>query len=180
MSVPTISEWLNILEITAQIILVPPFYENFGKRLIKSPKLYFLDSGLACHLLGVESEKTLNRSPFLGPIFEGFVASEILKVQAGAGRRRELYYFRDQQGLEVDFLVPAGHRQLLLVEAKASRTVMPEMAAPLQRLARGIVGYDARGFLVHRPSPQRPPTSALRPGIKALTVDGLLAALSRS
>jgi predicted AAA+ superfamily ATPase len=70
-SVPTISEWLSILEITGQIILVPPFFENFGKRIIKSPKLYFVDSGLACHLLGIDSIPMLRRSPFLGPIFKG-------------------------------------------------------------------------------------------------------------
>ncbi len=64
----------------------------------------------------------LNHSPFLGPLFEGFVASEILKKQVGSGQERQLYYFRDQQGLEVDFVVPHGHRGLLLVEAKASRT----------------------------------------------------------
>jgi len=74
------------MEVTAQIILVPPFFESFGKRLVKSPKLYFADSGLACHLLGLESESELSRSSFLGAIFEGFVASEILKHQVG--RRR--------------------------------------------------------------------------------------------
>ena len=78
-SVPTISEWLSILETTGQILLIPPFFENFGKRLVKSPKLYFTDSGLACHLLGIGSDGALQRSPFLGPLFEGFVASEIVK-----------------------------------------------------------------------------------------------------
>src|SRR5438132_9159979 len=97
-SVPTVSQWLGIMEVTAQIILIPPFFENFGKRLVKSPKLYFVDSGLVCHLLGLESERELGRSPFLGALFEGFVASEILKHQVGTGRARQLYYFRDQQG----------------------------------------------------------------------------------
>ena len=87
-SVPTISAWLSILETTGQILLIPPFYEDFGKRLVKSPKLYFTDSGLACHLLGINSNDELQRSPFLGPLFEGFVASEIFKQQvneAGGG-----------------------------------------------------------------------------------------------
>ena len=127
-SVPTLSDWLSILEATGQIIVVPPFFENFGKRLIKSPKLYFADSGLACHLLGIESQHMLARSPFLGPVFEGFVASEIVKRQLAAGRRRELYYFRDQQGLEVDFVVPAGDARLVLLEAKASATLQPRTA----------------------------------------------------
>jgi predicted AAA+ superfamily ATPase len=177
-TVPTISEWLNILEITSQIILVPPFYENFGKRLIKSPKLYFYDSGLVCHLLGIESENMLNRSTFLGAIFEGFVASEIIKRQMNSGRTRQLYYFRDQQGLEVDFLVPGGDHKLILLEAKASRTVWPEIAEPLSRLSKVVSNYEVDRFLIYRPSKGKESISALRPGIKALSIEKLLSALS--
>ncbi|NKB23873.1 MAG: DUF4143 domain-containing protein [Kiritimatiellae bacterium] len=111
-SVPTITEWISILEVTGEIILVPPFYENFGKRLIKSPKLYFIDSSLACYLLGVHDEKTLSTSPFRGPIFEGFIASEIIKYRLNRGQERGLYYFRDQQGLEVDFVLDNGNRKI--------------------------------------------------------------------
>jgi len=177
-TVPTISEWLNILEITSQIILVPPFYENFGKRLIKSPKLYFCDSGLVCHLLGIESENMLNRSTFLGAVFEGFVASEIIKLQMNSGRSRQLYYFRDQQGLEVDFLVPWGDHKLILLEAKASRTVWPEIAESLSRLSKVVSNYDVARFLIYRPSKGKESISALRPGIKALSIEKLLSALS--
>jgi len=177
-TVPTISEWLNILEITSQIILVPTFYENFGKRLIKSPKLYFCDSGLACHLLGIESENMLNRSTFLGAVFEGFVASEIIKLQMNSGRSRQLYYFRDQQGLEVDFLVPWGDQKLILLEAKASRTVWPEIAESLSRLSKVVSNYDVDRFLIYRPSKGKESISALRPGIKALPIEKLLSALS--
>ena len=173
-SVPTVSEWLNILAITSQILLVPPFYENFGKRLIKSPKLYFVDSGLACHLLGIESAKDLERSPFLGPVFEGFVASEIVKAQVNSGRRRELYFFRDQQGLEVDFIVPVGGRRFLLLEAKASRTVSPGMADPLLRLRKAVASYDTACYVVYRRSRTALPSAALRPGVKAFTVEQLL------
>ncbi len=177
-TVPTISEWLNILEITCQIILVPPFFENFGKRLIKSPKLYFFDSGLVCHLLGIESEKMLNRSTFLGAIFEGFVASEIIKRQMNSGRSRQLYYFRDQQGLEVDFLVPIGDRKLLLLEAKASKTVLPEMAEPLARLSKAVSNYKVDNLFIYRPSKEKESITALRPGIKALSVEKLLSVLA--
>jgi predicted AAA+ superfamily ATPase len=177
-TVPTISEWLNILEITSQIILVPPFYENFGKRLIKSPKLYFCDSGLVCYLLGIESENMLNRSTFLGAIFEGFVASEIIKHQMNSGRPKQLYYFRDQQGLEVDFLIPAGDRKLMLIEAKASRTVFPETAEPLDRLSKAVSHYEVDRFLIYRPSKDKESISALRPGIKALSIQKLLPTLS--
>jgi hypothetical protein len=171
-SVPTIAQWLNVLEITAQIIVVPPFYENLGKRLIKSPKLYLADSGLACHLLGIDSEAELEKSPFLGVLFEGFVAGEILKAQANSGRRRELYYFRDQQGLEVDFVVPGKGGALRLIEVKATRTPTPGMAASMQRLAIAIgrrrVKTALEMLLVHR-QPRAPlRTSALAPGVRAV------------
>lgn len=177
-TVPTVSEWLSILEITSQIILVPPFYENFGKRLIKSPKLYFYDSGLVCHLLGIDSENMLSRSTFLGAIFEGFVASEIVKLQMNSGRSRQLYYFRDQQGLEVDFLVPAGEQKLVLLEAKASRTVLPETAESLSRLSKVVPNYDVKSFLIYRPSKGKEPIFTLRPGIKAFSIEKLLSVLS--
>ena len=112
-SVPTITDWLSILEVTGQIMLVPPFYENFGKRLVKTPKLYFVDSGLACHLVGVRNMKALKESTFLGPIFESVVASEIAKHRLHHGLDRGLYYFRDHPGLEVDFVVDDGNRRLL-------------------------------------------------------------------
>jgi len=169
-SVPTISEWLSILEITSQIIMVPPFFENFGKRLVKSPKIYFTDSGLACHLLGIESEQALFRSPFLGAIFEGAVASEILKRQLHSGKRRDLYYLRDQYGLEVDFLVPTGDRNLVMIEAKASRTVVPSMAKNMQKLMMDMDKYQAQSYVVHLSWQKTNIITALCPGIKALSI----------
>ena len=176
-TVPTITEWLEILHITGQIVLVPPFYENFGKRLIKSPKLYFVDSGLACHLLNVDTAAQLASSPFRGALWEGFVASEIVKAQVNAGRRAELYYFRDQQGLEVDFVVPNGSGRLALVEAKASRTPSPRMAEPLARLDRAVKGYETERWVVYPGSPDPTAGTVLSPGTKALTLDVALEGL---
>jgi hypothetical protein len=170
-SVPTISEWIHILEITGQIILVPPYFENFGKRLVKSPKIYWCDTGLACHLLGIESQSELERSPFLGSIFEGSVAAEILKSQINRGRRKELYYFRDQQGLEIDFLVPQPHARFWLVEAKATKTVHPSMAAPMLSLARVSGNRATRRIVVHRHSNTGRDFSALAKGAVALTIE---------
>ena len=173
-SVPTIVQWLGVLETTAQLLLVPPFYENLGKRLIKSPKIYLADSGLACHLLGVDSQAELAKSPFQGALFEGFVASEIIKAQANAGRRRELYYFRDEQGLEVDFLMPGRSGAMVLVECKASRTVTPAMALPMQRLAEALrkkrpPGTKIESLLVHQSPRTAVPTRAVAQGVQART-----------
>lgn len=176
-SVPTIGEWLSILEITGQILLVPPFYENFGKRLVKTPKLYLTDAGLACHLLGIGSESALRNSPFLGPVFEGFVAAEVIKHRLNRGQARGLYYFRDQQGLEVDFVVDDGNRRLTLIEAKATRTPTPEAAAPLRRLASASADYQTTAWLVHAGQKGLAPAAALCPGVRSVGWKGLHAIL---
>jgi len=172
-SVPTITQWLGVLETTAQILFVPPFYENLGKRLIKSPKIYIADSGLACHLLGIDTAAELARSPFRGALFEGFIAAEIVKAQLNAGRRRELYHFRDEQGLEVDFLVPGRAGTVDLVECKTGRTVTPSMAAPMLRLATAIragrgQAAETKMFLVQQSPLAGAPTTAVAPGVRAL------------
>jgi uncharacterized protein len=177
-SVPTIGQWLSVLETTGLIALLPPYFENFGKRLTKSPKLYWLDSGLASHLLGIRSQSELVRSPFHGALWEGHVASEIIKHQINRGERRELYYFRDEQGLEVDFLLPGTGGRIRLVEAKAGRTVMPGMAAALQSLGRSIGEKLQDAWLVHQPSSESiPSTRALVPGVAAVTLAELISVL---
>ncbi|MFO1077784.1 MAG: ATP-binding protein [Planctomycetota bacterium] len=173
-SVPTIGRWLDVLETTAQILVVPPYFENLGKRLVKSPKVYVADSGIACHLLGIETEAELNKSPFRGSILEGFVAAELCKRQLAAGRRREIYYFRDQQGLEVDLVVPSRNGALRLVEVKATATPRPEMALPMQRLAAAAAGKGAgvrraaTMTVVHLPSRTAPASRVLAPGVEAV------------
>jgi predicted AAA+ superfamily ATPase len=174
MSVPGIGKWLDILEMTAQIIVVPPFFESIGKRIIRSPKIFIADPGLACHLLGIESEAELERSPFLGSIFEGLVAAEIVKAQVNAGKRREIYYFRDQQGLEVDFVVPGKNGSMHLIEAKASRTTKPDMVVPMRRLSEAWTKHfgpkrAVSCTLVHRPARAASPSRAIAEGMQVVS-----------
>lgn len=173
-SVPTVGQWLGVLETTGLLALVPPYFENFGKRLIKSPRLYWLDSGLACHLLGLRSRAELARSPFLGAVWEGFVAAEIIKAQLNTGGNRALYHFRDEQGLEVDFVLPGPGGKLRLVEAKAAKTPIPAMARPMQSLARALGPDRAECWLVHRTARTPAGTTALAPGVKAVDLPTLL------
>lgn len=173
-SVPTITQWLGVLETTAQVLIVPPFYHDLGKRLVKSPKVYLGDSGLACHLLGIDTPAELAKSPFSGVLFEGFIASEIVKAQVNRGQRPGIYYFRDEQGLEVDFLVPGRSGSISLVECKATRTVRPEMAFPMQRLTeafrkRGPHPAAVNMTLVHETAKIPVPTSAVAAGVRAFS-----------
>lgn len=177
-SVPTISEWLHVLEITSQIIVVPPYFENLGKRLIKTPKVYWGDSGFACYLLGITSTAELQRSPFLGQLFEGFVAAEILKSQVNQGSRKELYYFRDQQGLEVDFLLPKPNAGLWLIECKAGKTVRPAMAGSLLALRRTLEKRPTHLIVVHGKSPSAQVTRAVASGVEAIDLERFVASLS--
>jgi predicted AAA+ superfamily ATPase len=108
------------------------------------------------------------------------VAAEILKQQANGGRRRELYYFRDQQGLEVDFVVPAADQRLLLIEAKAGQTVTPTAAQPLLRLSRAIERHQVDGYVVHQPPPATRQMTALCPGVSAVALEDLLQRLPGS
>ena len=163
-----------MLETTAQILTIPPFFENLGKRLIKSPKVYLADPGLACHLLGISTAAEFAKSPFLGVIFEGCVAAEIIKSQIHSGGRQELYHFRDPQGLEVDFLVPGRGGHLTMIESKAGRAPLPAMASPMLKLTSALCARRPPGFrpemvVLHQGAATPHPTTAIVPGVRALT-----------
>jgi hypothetical protein len=118
--------------------------------------------------------EAVRKSPFAGALFEGFIAAEIVKSQVNDGRRRELYYFRDEQGLEVDFVIPGRQGSLMLVEAKLTRTVNPSMAAPMLRLAQaakkeGPYRRRVAMSLVHEAPASGVVTRALAPGVRALS-----------
>ena len=176
-SVPTVTAWLDILETTGVILVVPPWFSNLGKRLLKSPRVYFADSGLACHLLGLESAEALERSPMLGPVFEGFVAAELAKHRINAARGRALHWFRDQQGLEVDFLLEGPGATPVLIEAKATHTPTPDDARGILRL-RQALPERGEDYVVHRVSPSAPAPISVAPGVLALGIDELLSRLA--
>lgn len=117
----TLKEWLSLLEASFIIIRLQPYFENFGKRMIKSPKLYFTDVGLACHLLGIENTTQLARDPLRGNLFENLVLLELMKYRHNQALSPNLYFFRDTRGNEVDFIFQAGHR-LIPIEIKAAQT----------------------------------------------------------
>lgn len=117
----TLKEWLSILEASFIIFRLNPYYENFGKRVIKSPKYYFTDVGLLSYLLGIEKADQVSRDPLLGNIFENMVVIEFLKERYSRGKEANLFFFRDSNGNEVDLILKEG-RKLIPIEVKASYT----------------------------------------------------------
>lgn len=110
--VKTANAWLGILQTSYIIYLLPPYYKNFNKRVVKTPKLYFVDTGLACSLLGIRSTKELSLSHFRGALFENYVIMEAMKRKYNLGKDVNLYYWRDNKGIEVDLLIDSGSRLL--------------------------------------------------------------------
>ena len=117
----TIAEWLSVLEASFVIFRLRPYYENFGKRIIKAPKLYFVEPGLAAWLLGIETETQMRRDPLKGNLFENMVVVEALKTLLNRGVDPRLFFFRDSRGNELDLLLQQG-RELVPFEIKSAQT----------------------------------------------------------
>ena len=120
----TVKSWLSVLEASKVVLLLEPYFENLGKRIVKTPKLYFLDTGLCSYLLGARTPDDLLRSPMLGALFETHVLGQIVRHFANQGRRREIYFYRDHHGHEVDFLIPSAGR-FELIECKWAESPGP-------------------------------------------------------
>ena len=118
----TAKEWISILEASYILFRVAPYFKNLGKRLVKTPKLYFYDAGLATYLLGIRTREQLSVHPHRGAVFETFVASEILQSACNSAETPALYFWRDRSGNEIDFLIDRGS-DLLPIEAKSGKTV---------------------------------------------------------
>ena len=135
----TAREWMTVLEASYIVYLLRPYHpnpshQNFGKRLVKMPKLYFLDTGLMAYLLGIRDVNTLATHASRGALFETLVVSEWIKRQFNAGQVAELYFWRDSAGHEVDLLIPQGN-QFMPVEIKSGSTFSNDCTAALRKLS---------------------------------------------
>jgi predicted AAA+ superfamily ATPase len=158
----TAKRWLSTLETSFIVFLLRPHYRNFNKRLIKTPKLYFIDTGLLCYLLRIRSAQDLMIHNARGPIFENFVIAEILKNFLNRGQEPDIYFWRDSQGHEIDLLLDLGS-ELIPVEIKSGETVAEDFfkglaywrslsgqeQAPGALVYGGNRSYQRRGFAVY-------------------------------
>lgn len=133
----TITHWLSVLQASYIIALLPPYYENISKRLVKSPKLYFYDTGLACYLLNIESASQLERDKMRGALFENLIVSEILKYRYNKGLDDGVFFYRDAKQHEVDILL-RENGELIAIEVKSAMTYNTSFAKTLLAIATWI------------------------------------------
>ncbi|HSX13783.1 MAG TPA: ATP-binding protein [Chlamydiales bacterium] len=144
----TVREWISILEASFIVFRLQPYFENFGKRILKSPKLFFTDVGLATYLLGIENPSQLERDPLRGHLVENLVILELLKWRLNLGLDPGLYYYRDVQKNEVAVLFKTGN-ELFPIEIKSSKTFTPDFLKQIQFFQNLVQERAPRGYLVY-------------------------------
>ena len=147
-SIPTLKEWLSVLEASFIVFQLPCYFENFGKRLVKSKKLYFTEVGLASWMLGIETPEQASRDPLFGGLFENLVIVEALKSRFNAGERPDLYFLRDSQGLEADLLYQKSHNELIPIEIKGGMTWNKDFCRNLLKL-RKLSDKFTSGYVIY-------------------------------
>lgn len=162
-AVNTVKAWLSVLEATFQVIVLRPYFANIGKRLVKTPKLYFTDTGTLCYLAGLKDPEHAASGPMGGSIFETAVLTEIVKTLWNRGEDSRVYFWRMSAGAEVDIVVEVG-RRLVPIEVKLSATPRPAMAGAIKTFQQHLGDQAAAGFVIH-PGDLRLP---LAPAITAL------------
>ncbi len=147
-AVNTARDWISLLEASFQIFILRPYFANIGKRLIKSPKVYFVDSGLLCYLVGLRDIEHAAAGPMGGAIFENLVMAELFKIYLHRGEEPALYFWRTAAGAEVDVVVDAPNA-LIPLEIKLSETPRPEMAGGLISFQRDFKEKAGAGYVIY-------------------------------
>lgn len=169
-SFTTAKRWLSLLETGHQIVLLRPYYKNIGKRLVKRPKMYFMDTGLASYLLGINTSESLTGSSYFGPLFETLVVTDFLKRFYCHGQTPSMYYLRTHDDLEVDLVIEGGSG-LTLIEIKSSATIMKEHASSLVRTKRDLGDRVESAIIIS----QSNDNFTLLPGIMNFSATSILA-----
>ncbi len=140
-SVPTIKSWLSVLEASYIIFLLPPFYKNYGKRITKSPKLYFYDTGLVSYLTAINTIEQYKHGPMKGAIFENYLVTEIIKKEKHNNTHADFYYYRTSSGMEIDLIIDRKQYKEL-IEIKSGAGFTTRMIQPVEALlSNSDLGY---------------------------------------
>jgi predicted AAA+ superfamily ATPase len=152
-SATTIKNWISVLKASFIVFELPPFFENIRKRVVKSPKIYFNDVGLAAYLLGIETSDQLYRDPLRGGLYENLVILEIFKAYLNRGKRLELFFYRDTHGNEVDLVIRQA-RILILIEIKSAETFTPDFLKGIHNFAAVAGDRCTQGFVLYNGNEQ--------------------------
>jgi len=144
----TAKRWLSLLEGSFVVFLLRPHFQNFSKRLVKMPKLYFIDTGLLCYLLRIRDARELRIHGMRGAVFENWVIGELFKNYHNRNREPDLYFWRDSRGNEIDLVLDLGQR-LLPIEIKSGETVVEDFFKGLEHWRRLTGNTEAAGALVY-------------------------------
>ena len=147
-AVNTAKAWLSVLEATFQVMVLRPYHANVGKRLVKTPKVYFTDTGMLCYLAGLKDPDHAAAGPLGGAIFETAVLLEIVKAFVNRGEEPRIYFWRTSAGVEVDLVVETGG-QLIPIEGKLSATPRPAMASGIRAFQEDLGEQAGPGFVIH-------------------------------
>ncbi len=150
-SATTVKNWISVLKASFVVFELPPFFENIRKRVVKSPKIYFSDYGLAAFLLGIETQEQLSRDPLRGGLYENLMILDVLKNRLNSGKRPEMFFYRDTHGTEVDLIIKHG-RELTPVEIKSAATFTYDFLKGIEQFRKvaedrckpGFVFYNGR------------------------------------
>ncbi len=148
-SQPTVKKWLSLLETSGILFVLPPHYKNFKKRIVKTPKLYFTDTGVLSFLLSIRNPDELISHPLWGNIFETFIISEFYKRVHHTGEKPPFYFWRDKTGNEIDLIVDIGSK-LLPIEIKASKTYSPKLKTNIFSWLNLKNNTSEKGFVIYR------------------------------
>jgi uncharacterized protein len=147
-STPTVRSWLSILEASRIIYLLSPYHTNLGKRVVKSPKLYFLDIGIVSYLTGIRNTDMLLNGPLAGQLFENFCIQETVKFFLNRGERPPLYYLRTSGGLEIDLIIEKSLGRIIPVEIKLNKTPSISMSSSLTRFKREFAAIEMGNMML--------------------------------
>ncbi|MBX3739967.1 MAG: ATP-binding protein [Akkermansiaceae bacterium] len=173
----TADSWLSVLQASHLVFLVHPWFSNFSKRLIKTPKLYFCDPGLAAWLLGVRKQEHLTAHPQRGALFENWVMNELLKAQTNRGLKPSLHFLRDKQGREVDALVETSPTEIQAIEVKSGETIASDFFDGLNYWRENLPGREITPWLVYGGAiPQKRTQATVLPWNDASSLFSILSA----
>ncbi len=143
--IKTVKKWISVLEASYILFLLPPYYNNYGKRIVKSPKVYFYDTGLVSYLVGITRREHYEKGPMAGSLFENYIVSEIYKRELHQKSNAELFYYRTSHGVEVDLIIDRKQYREF-IEIKSTETY----TARMKNAVAALVGEEDKAFLIYR------------------------------